>query len=629
MKRALIFLLACIFAAPLLAQTAVEIRPRIVQSDSPTRRTDLNFQMAATSGFSVTQVAGSYNLYGPRLGYRGAWNHQGTDMLDLVFPQPNNPDWCYGKQKPCDPLSPPLQRDPRCGDSGGVVWKTPLSSVDSWLYLNTATGASVRVPPKPAVGAWPHQWPFDCPLTGPDGFSTITAAKINAAIPAPIPAAQHNCPKDIVDPATLATGAADYKTVYVNGKWYMGFCETVNNPDIQRDANGNITGASWTAGDLFIVGWAVSNDGKNWTVRRQLFRTTYESQDCGNGMLLTQLTTDGNYFYMLVDELLHRGLLLFRAPIDQAQTDGFTQWQIATNDPLNANRYKWVNTPANGFIDTAALNAFSIMPGPGLVRQGAMVRVASSSAPGSPSRIIGITNHSNDLGSGWLELWSAPDLDTPFTFESMVDTTFLKPIGLFGWEMAFTFLPNQGAGNSTTVGNEFDFWLIGNFYQAGQNLDGHARHLTAYRMTSTLSGGIYSPRAALRTAGGYYVGVTAGTVSAPQTTIAPNTRFVFPKQGSTLSSNETVTLVARNGNYLSAVGGGGGNATATPNAAGANETFTIVKASGSGAIANGDSVAIRSANGRYLTAQNGGGGTVDFTSTTINANSTFVYTLAQ
>ena len=77
-----------------------------------------------------------------------------------------------------------------------------------------------------------------------------------------------------------------------------------------------------------------------------------------------------------------------------------------------------------------------------------------------------------------------------------------------------------------------------------------------------------------------------------------NSRFVIPKQGNTVSSNESVTIVARNGYYVSAAGGGGGAATATQNAAGANETFTIVRVAGAGVINNGDAVAIRSANGQ-------------------------------
>jgi hypothetical protein len=566
-------------------------------------------------------VTGQYDLFGTYLAYSQAWNHQGTDMLGLVFPEPNNPDYCYrGLTPPCDPATPPLQRDPRCGDSGGVVWKTPLSSVNSWLYQNNVIGGSTRVLPTPSVGGWPRQWPVNCPLTGANGFAPVVSAKaINDAIPSPPHAlTPGGCSRDTSDPNSYATGAADPKVVYANGKWYMAFSETINNPDLVHD--------SWTSGDLFLVLWGVSNDGLNWTIRRQLFRTTHESTDCSGGMLVTQLTVDNNNFYMLVDEIGHAGLLLFRAPINTALPDGFAQWQIATHDP-NPNLYHWVNTPANGYIDSAALNAFSIMPGPVFVKQGAMARVHSSSAGGA-SRIIGVTNRSNDLSTGWLELWSAPDLDTPFTFQNIIDTTFYQPVGLNGWEPAFTVQPNQGPSTPLNIGNEFDFWLIGNFYQTGQNLDGHVRHLTAYRMTTTLSGDIFSPRLSLRSSGGFYLSVTAGTVNISNTSVLVNSRFVIPKQGNSVSSNDSVTLVARNGFYASAPGGGGGAATATPNAAGTNETFTIVRVAGAGVINNGDAVAIRSANGHYLTAPNGGGGTADFSATTINANSTFTYNLA-
>ena len=619
MKRTLALLAVCSTALSLFAQTAIEIRPHIVQSDSATRRSDLNFQMAAVSGFSVALVTGNYYLFGAYLAYASAWNHLGTNMLNLEFPS-NDPDWCYlGQRAPCDPSTPPLQRDPRCGDSTGVVWKTPGSSVTSWLYQNFSTGTATRIPNVPQVGWWPYQWPNDCPLTGAPGFKpVISAAAINAAIPNPVRApSPGGCSRDTTDPLSYATGAADAKVVTVNGKWYMAFCETINNPQNN----------TWNAGDLFLVDWATSDDGKSWTIRRQLFRTTHEQTDCNGGMLVTQLTTDNGYFYMLVDELFHAGQIMFRAPIDQSNADGFGIWQIATRDS-NPSRYLWVNTPASGFIDTTAINAYQILPGPAIVQQAVMARVHSSSAAGSPSRIIAITNHSTDTTSGWLELWSAPDLNTPFTYHSRVDTTFLKPVSGAGWEPGFTVSAVQGPSTPTNIGNEFDFWLIGNFWQTGQNLDGYTRHATAYRMTATLSGDIYSPRAALRTAGGYYVGITAGTVTANQTTMAPNTRFVFPKQGNTLVSNDSVNVVGRNGNYLSAVNGGGGGAVATPYGAGANETFTVVKVNGSGTIVNGDSVALRTASGRYLTVQNGGGGNVDFTSTAINSNSTFVYTVA-
>jgi len=621
MKRTLAVLAVCLSAAHVDAQTIIEMKPRVVQSDSPTRRTDLNFQMAATSGLSVAQVSGNYYLFGAYLAASGAWNHLGTDMLNLVFPDNANPDWCYrGQPAPCDPSTPPLQRDARCGDNVGVVWKSTGSSVPSWLYQNFTTGASTRVATNPSVGEWPRQWPNDCNLTGAAGWKpVISAAAINAAIPNPVKAASPGgCGRDLTDALSFATGAADPKVVNVNGKWYMAFSETINNPQ----NNG------WTPGDLFLAAWAVSDDGKSWTIRRHLFRTTHEKDDCSGGLLVTQLIVDNNYFYLLLSELWHAGQIMLRAPINQANADGFGQWQIAAHGP-DPNHYLWLNTPANGFLDTAALNAYSLFPVPSVVQQGAMARVHSSPVSGSPSRIVAVSNryvapNTPDL----LQIWSTPDLDTPFTFQSTIDMTFLKPQGGNGWEPAFTVSANGGTSTPTNTGKEFDFWLIGNFWQTGQNLDGHTRHVTAYRMTTTLSGDIYSPRAALRTAGGYYVGVTAGTVSATQTSIVSNARFVFPKSGNTLASNEAVTLVARNGNYLSAINGGGAGATATPNAAGANETFTIVRVNGAGTIVNGDAVALRSANGRYLTAQNGGGGTVDFTATAINANSTFIYTIA-
>ncbi|HYM61862.1 MAG TPA: hypothetical protein VEZ11_13330 [Thermoanaerobaculia bacterium] len=618
-KRLIVVAVVSLLALPLAAQSPIEMKLRITPVDTPTRRTDNNFQIAAASGFSVPQVTGLYNLYGMYGAYGQAWNHLGTNMVSITFPDPNNPDWfqCMGNAKPCDPNTPPSQRDVRCGDTTGLVWKTPLSSVPSWLYQNNDNGVATRIPTFAAAGSWPRQWPADCPSTGLAGWApVISAAKINQAIPnPPHVGTPHTCSRDTTDPNSLATGAADTKVVYVNGKWYMGYSETINNPQ-----NG-----AWTPSDLFSIGWATSNDGKNWTVSRQLFRSSLESVYCDGGLLLTQLTTDNNYFYMVADEMRGAGAILLRAAINQANPDGFDSWQIAAHDPMNPNHYNWVTAPVGGVIDTGALGAFSIMPTPSFVQQAAIARVYTSSAAGSPSRIIGVSKHDNPtLTSAVMDVWSAPDLDTPFTYQSTIDTAFIKPPGLNGWEYAFTYYPDQTPTTPRIIGNELDFWLIGDFSpNPGVPVDGGTKNLVAYRTTATVSGDIFAPRAALRTSSNTYISVTAGTVSATQTTIGLAARFVLFDSNGTLKNGDPVNLQARNGNYISATNGGGGTATATPSGPGTFETFTIIKTNGSGPIVNGDTVAFRSSGGYYLTAR--GGGSVDFTGTTLSSTTRFTY----
>lgn len=622
MRRPLFALLLTFLPATIFAQP-IEIQLRVVQEDTPTRTRDTNFQLAATSGFSVVQTLGNYYLFGSAGTYRSAWNSAGTHMWDLEFPSPNHPDWrpeLLDDKKKCDPKKDPRVRDVRCGDASGVVWKQPSSPSLNWNYFNHDLGAPDRIPPFPAVGSWPRQWPAQYHLTGIPGYrTTIDAAKINAAIPVRTPptSTPASCTRDDWNPDFLSTGAADTKVVYVNGKWYMGFNETINNPTPQ---------GGWTAGDLFNVGWATSTDGRNWSIKRILFRTTRETMDCGNGLLLTQLFTDGGFFYMVVQEIAGRGVLLLRAPIDTSNPDGYTSWQIATHHPSDPNRYQWVATPAGGMLDTTALNAYGIMPTVAFVKQAAIARIFNSTAPSSPSRIIGITVQDLGGGNNTLQLWSAPDLDTPFTFQSTVDTAFIKPFAIFGWEFAFTYYPDHSPATPRIAGREFDFWLNGNFYTGG-NLDGFTKHFTGYRATATLSGGIFAPRAALRTQANYFVSApNETTVNAVPTAVGLNERWILiDANGGSLVSGDVVHLLARNGLYLS--NGGASTLTASKAAPAVNESFFIEKKNPGGtAIVNGDQIAFRAqSTGKYIIAAQGGGSTVHNNGLDANPNTRFTY----
>jgi hypothetical protein len=608
---------------PLIAQP-IEIKLRITEVDTAVRRKDTNFQLATTSGFSVPYVLGNYYLFGSTIS-TAAWKSNGTEMWDMRFPplrsDPLYSDWRWDlndDKKKCDPMKDPTVRDPRCGDSSGLVWKTPNSSVPSWNYFDSRIGTTGKLTPFPAVGQWPYQWPSDYPNAGVPGMNrTVDAWKINQAIPNPTKPTftPTQCTRDDWNPNFLATGAADTKVVYANGRWFMAFNETINNPT---------TTGGWTAADLFNVLWATSSDGRNWSIKRILFRTTRETVDCHGGLLVTQLTTDNGYFYMVVHEIYspYAGNILLRAQIDISLPDGYGPWEIASRDPNNPNRYRWIPTPPDGMLDTRpeALNVYPIMPMITGVKQAAIARIFDSTAPFSPSRIIGITVQQfaeNDPQT--MHLWSAPDLDTPFTYESAVDTAYIKPIALWGWEFAFTHFSDHSGMTPRIAGDQFDFWLNGR--------SGPSQGFTGYRSTATLSGGIFMPRGSLRTQAGYYVSMAADkSINAAPQNVGLNERWVIiDANGGALESGDAVNLLARNGLYLS--NGGGTVLTVSQPGVATNETFYIEKKNGGGTvIVNGDQIAFRAqSTGKYIIAALGGGSTVHNNGLDTNPNTRFVY----
>ncbi|HEV7426087.1 MAG TPA: hypothetical protein VGQ46_06935 [Thermoanaerobaculia bacterium] len=590
-------------ALPLtLSAQPIEIKLRITPVDTATRKSDTNFQMAATSGFSVLQTLGNYNLF-TYSQIRKAWNGNTGDMYDLV----NNPGQAGSL---CNQHKDPRSFDPRCGDNSWAVWKQPSSASSGWNYFNTITGLPSRVAAVPAVGAWPYQWLADYPKTGvPAQQTTLDASKVNAAFPnPPKPSIPYPCNRNAWNPNFYATGTADTKAVAVNGKWYMAFNETINDPD----PNGG-----WTSGDLFRIGWATSIDGTTWAVRHILFRAPAEESACAGGFVVTQLFTDNGYFYLLADEYLV-GLVLFRAPINTSLADGFVSWQIATNGATH-----WADVPIDAQINPATFNAKRLMQTSADVEQAAIARVFTSTAPNSPSRYVAVAVN----GSG-LQVWSADNLDTDFAPESFVDLAYLKPKGtLGGWEFAFTTDANNTSATPTVISNAFDFWLNGNFY-LDQHFDGTGISFTGYRTTATLSGGIYSPRGALRSVSNYYLSAAAdNSINAAPASIGLNERWVLiDANGGTLQTNDVVYLQARNGLYVT--NNGGATLAASQASPSVNETFVIEKKSAGGAtIGNGDVIALRSqATGKYIIATAGGGSTVVGNGLDTNPNTRFTYT---
>lgn len=80
--------------------------------------------------------------------------------------------------------------------------------------------------------------------------------------------------------------------------------------------------------------------------------------------------------------------------------------------------------------------------------------------------------------------------------------------------------------------------------------------------------------------------------------------------GGSLTSGDSVTIRAGNGQYFQALNGGGSSLNAASNNTQAWETFRVVKQTGSGVIQNGDVVGLQTSSGSWISAQNGGGGTV-------------------
>jgi hypothetical protein len=86
---------------------------------------------------------------------------------------------------------------------------------------------------------------------------------------------------------------------------------------------------------------------------------------------------------------------------------------------------------------------------------------------------------------------------------------------------------------------------------------------------------------------------------------------LLDQNGGTLQSGDEVFVQTGNGDYFQAANGGGSTLNAASHNEKGWETFRVVKASGSGAIANGDAVGLQAVTaGTWVSAQNGGGGSV-------------------
>jgi hypothetical protein len=611
---------------PVLARSApLQITIRQSAADGATRKADSRYRLSGMFGFGVSESAGQYYLWGGTNIHRKAWRNDGNDMHDLVFPS-WTPNPCDQNHLPQGSQQAGTKRHDMCGDAGSLWYKSTFTSSDSWTY-NTTTGGTATAQQFAAVGAWPYQWVGDVPNVSQTGFPNgdvlFSPAKLNPFMGAGRISPKTDCTRSAGanNPQYLATGSNNPKGVKVGSTWYIALNTTINNP--QSNGSG---GWHWTAGDTFRVAWmTVAADGKTILGAKELFYGNSEDYVCGGGLLLTDLFVDNGYFYMLAQVLYEPYLVMLRAPVTPAPTAP-QHWQLLTNSG-------WATAPSNGVIDAAALNAKRLLDGGlagGHVRQAGIARVYTSSAAGSASRIIALTNRTNTNPQA-VELWMSTDLTNPsFVYQSDVRTGQLAGAAEQGWEFEFTSWPDNTSTTPRNPGSLFDLWLTGAFGWNPAVPQGQVRRNVVYRTTATLSGDIFSPRAALKAYDGvHYVSAANGGGSSVNVGGgAPGDwerLTIVDRNGGTLQPGDQVNLMTINGRYLSAVNGGGYGVTADRDHPEQWETFTIEKKNGTGTINPNDLVAFRSYYNYYLVAESAGGTTLNCNRTSAGAWETFTY----
>lgn len=114
------------------------------------------------------------------------------------------------------------------------------------------------------------------------------------------------------------------------------------------------------------------------------------------------------------------------------------------------------------------------------------------------------------------------------------------------------------------------------------------------------------------TVGGQLLSAAGGALGAAPSVVGTAETFALTDvNAGALEDGDPVHLAAGGGQYVTAVGGGGGELTVAAAQAGADETFTLVRLAGAGAIVTGDRVALRTRDGtHYVSAIDGGGGAV-------------------
>lgn len=276
------------------------------------------------------------------------------------------------------------------------------------------------------------------------------------------------------NPDDYATGAANSKAVqvtYADGstRWFMAFNGMIKHMRVSYGANPKKNDSNWgrTGADNWRVLWATSSNGVTWTVHPQvLFRSTLERDFEWTGLLMTDMTIDNGYFYVVFQDLVKPHSYLARARIDPANSTsnpGYVAaegWSIAAL-PLVGGQYTWKPiTPLGGQFNFDAYGAAPVMParvntGGGFVKQASIARIYKSTAPGAASKIFGVTNDASIV-----QLWSTTDLSRPFVYESDVVLDPSIDIGGNGWEFGFTHYPDNTSSTPRIVGVGFQVWVV-------------------------------------------------------------------------------------------------------------------------------------------------------------------------
>jgi hypothetical protein len=467
---------------------------------------NVNFNLAGTTGFSVSYLTDQYRLYAtthiPRLKWIKQTKPDGTmaDVLDdLYFRTLGLP--ASAPQPQCSSQADPRNWDSRCIDSIGFFWKRiscglACADNDRW---NASPGRN-NISTFPSPSFWPLSTDYGVanftPILNKDKVNAVQLLPAGTACtttsPCPPKTGAESCFAH--NPDAYATGTANSKAVQVfysdgTSRWFMAF-----NSQIHSEKN---NGAN--ADDKWRILWAVSTDGVTWNVDPQiLLRSVGESNAgyCGLGVLVSSLIIDNGYFYMTFTDVGSANVYLARSPINSNSTSlpGYVgTWSIATPATGN-NQYGWQPLTLGAQQNFAALNAVSIMPTsqtmPGfMVKQSAIARVYTSSTSNSPSRYIGLTNDVVPGGGTVLQLWSTTSLTSPFMYQSNVDISGLR-IGGNGLEFGFTQYADNLPSSPRIIGNGFDFWIVQNLVNPNPGLSGDATSsVTVTRRTARLTGG--------------------------------------------------------------------------------------------------------------------------------------------
>jgi hypothetical protein len=119
------------------------------------------------------------------------------------------------------------------------------------------------------------------------------------------------------------------------------------------------------------------------------------------------------------------------------------------------------------------------------------------------------------------------------------------------------------------------------------------------------------------------VGGGGGQVTASGVSVGSSETFTMESVDSAIHDGSLVRIRAHGGQYLVADNGGGTDVHATGTPAGPFETFTVHRIGGAGAINWGDTVSLQTSDGHYVVAEDAGTGLVRARSTAVGPWETF------